>query len=135
MTDINAGSVRGEFKFDIAKAIADLQAAIKGVNELTTKTKEAEKEAEKEAQAVSEQGKKTEEAGKKAEEAGKKIDEAGKKTEGAGKKAEEAGLQWGHRFISVETLKWDGGPTDLVPASMGPPIYIGGNRVSKCLIT
>lgn len=91
MTDINAGSVRGEFKFDIAKAIADLQAAIKGVNELTTKTKEAEKEAEKEAQAVSEQGKKTEEAGKKAEEAGKKIDEAGKKTEGAGKKAEEAG--------------------------------------------
>lgn len=91
MTDINAGSVRGEFKFDIAKAIADLQAAIKGVNDLTTKTKEAEKEAEKEAQAVSEQGKKTEEAGKKAEEAGKKIDEAGKKTEGAGKRAEEAG--------------------------------------------
>jgi len=36
-------------------------------------------------------------------------------------------LQWGHRFISVET--------DFVPvmgnrgdhASMGPPIYIGGN--------
>jgi len=91
MTDINAGSVRGEFKFDIQKAIADLQAAIKGVNELTTKTKEAEKEAEKEGKAVSEQGKRTEEAGKKAEEAGKKIDEAGKKTEGAGKRAEEAG--------------------------------------------
>jgi len=89
--EINAGSVRGEFRFDIQKAIADLQAAIKGVNELTTKTKEAEKEAEKESKAVSEQGKKTEEAGKKAEEAGKKIDEAGKKTEGAGKRAEEAG--------------------------------------------
>ena len=91
MTEINAGSVRGEFRFDIAKAIADLQAAIKGVNELTTKTKEAEKEAEKEAKAVSEQGKKTEEAGKKAEEAGKRIDEAGKKTEGAGKRSQDAG--------------------------------------------
>jgi len=91
MTEINAGSVRGEFKFDIQKAIADLQAAIKGVNELTTKTKEAEKEAEREGKAVNKQGKKIEEAGKKAEEAGKKIDEAGKKTEGAGKRAEEAG--------------------------------------------
>ncbi len=36
-------------------------------------------------------------------------------------------LQWGHRFISVET----GTPPELMrgatPASMGPPIYIGGN--------
>ena len=91
MTEINAGSVRGEFRFAIAKAIADLQAAIKGVNELTTKTKEAEKEAEKEAKAVSEQGKKTEEAGKKAEEAGKRTEEAGRKAEEAGKRAEGAG--------------------------------------------
>jgi len=37
-------------------------------------------------------------------------------------------LQWGHRFISVETRRW----RFLLPlrdqASMGPPIYIGGNR-------
>ena len=36
-------------------------------------------------------------------------------------------LQWGHRFISVETTK----NLILDPlfrgASMGPPIYIGGN--------
>ena len=39
-------------------------------------------------------------------------------------------LQWGHRFTSVETLRPV--PTDVAKelASMGPPIYIGGNIVT-----
>ena len=37
------------------------------------------------------------------------------------------GLQWGHRFISVETKENRRDPYQLSIASMGPPIYIGGN--------
>ncbi len=36
-------------------------------------------------------------------------------------------LQWGHRFISVETCGTFGALGSTVQASMGPPIYIGGN--------
>ncbi len=38
-----------------------------------------------------------------------------------------ATLQWGHRFISVETWKPKSQLTSVQDASMGPPIYIGGN--------
>ncbi len=37
-------------------------------------------------------------------------------------------LQWGHRFTSVETEHPDDDQPLLDEASMGPPIYIGGNR-------
>jgi len=36
-------------------------------------------------------------------------------------------LQWGHRFISVETNAQDLIQALVPGASMGPPIYIGGN--------
>ena len=36
-------------------------------------------------------------------------------------------LQWGHRFISVETPARAARLDARLPASMGPPIYIGGN--------
>ncbi len=36
-------------------------------------------------------------------------------------------LQWGHRFISVETTELPRLLDALELASMGPPIYIGGN--------
>ena len=39
-----------------------------------------------------------------------------------------AGLQWGHRFTSVETPTYPPWSHPKQPASMGPPIYIGGNR-------
>ncbi len=38
-------------------------------------------------------------------------------------------LQWGHRFISVETGAGVDVPEQRRGASMGPPIYIGGNRL------
>ena len=44
----------------------------------------------------------------------------------AAKAALEA-LQWGHRFISVETCPYPTGNRGHSEASMGPPIYIGGN--------
>ena len=37
------------------------------------------------------------------------------------------GLQWGHRFTSVETRRFPVPPAAMQNASMGPPIYIGGN--------
>mgnify|MGYP006870514969 CR=1 FL=1 len=44
-------------------------------------------------------------------------------------------LQWGHRFTSVETDRYP--PLGIVQqfASMGPPIYIGGNGGVEVLIT
>jgi len=36
-------------------------------------------------------------------------------------------LQWGHRFTSVETAKALNQLVESSKASMGPPIYIGGN--------
>ena len=38
-------------------------------------------------------------------------------------------LQWGHRFISVETYCYSAGYSARLVASMGPPIYIGGNTM------
>ena len=42
-------------------------------------------------------------------------------------------LQWGHRFTSVETGTPAPGGGGVGGASMGPPIYIGGNLPSVCL--
>ena len=36
-------------------------------------------------------------------------------------------LQWGHRFTSVETQVFQHLTVFQIQASMGPPIYIGGN--------
>ena len=36
-------------------------------------------------------------------------------------------LQWGHRFTSVETAEYPEPTGGSGRASMGPPIYIGGN--------
>ncbi len=39
-------------------------------------------------------------------------------------------LQWGHRFTSVETQIKDSALLIGDRASMGPPIYIGGNSIN-----
>jgi len=39
-----------------------------------------------------------------------------------------ASLQWGHRFTSVETISQRLDIYETSDASMGPPIYIGGNN-------
>mgnify|MGYP001228468075 CR=1 FL=1 len=43
-------------------------------------------------------------------------------------------LQWGHRFTSVETSERIISYIFRLFASMGPPIYIGGNKTDKYLI-
>jgi len=43
------------------------------------------------------------------------------------KNPQEAKLQWGHRFTSVETNYVICFQKSPILASMGPPIYIGGN--------
>ncbi len=40
-------------------------------------------------------------------------------------------LQWGHRFSSVEMGKVEVAHASLGEASMGPPIFIGGNTISR----
>jgi len=40
-------------------------------------------------------------------------------------------LQWGHRFTSVETADCAEREGEQLHASMGPPIYIGGNEIER----
>jgi len=53
---------------------------------------------------------------------------------------QEQWLQWGHRFSSVESCNLPSAPLRDQPASMGPPIFIGGKgaraeqkRIAKAL--
>jgi len=53
--------------------------------------------------------------------------------EGRGDQKEAIGLQWGHRFTSVETHSKVPATDPEKGASMGPPIYIGGNKETYLL--